>query len=71
MEDTVKIEKGVPMPGLGVGRSRKYPWREMEVGDSFVIQKSAYAQAQLASKRTGFKFSVRKVDGAYRVWRIA
>lgn len=46
--------------------------RRMEVGDSFVIEKSKRQSAYMAAKRLGDrKISVWEVDGAYRVWRIA
>lgn len=73
----IKIEKGVPLP---VGRG-KYPWREMDVGDSFFVpdvtgvKLSAAASAYtIRCRSTGKpvpKFSVRNVDGGVRVWRTA
>jgi hypothetical protein len=34
---TFKIEKGHPMPEFKRGAPRKYPWAQMEVGDSFFV----------------------------------
>jgi hypothetical protein len=36
---TIKIEKNVAIPKINVGggNQRKYPWYEMEVGDSFFV----------------------------------
>ena len=68
-----EIEKNVPMPThRGYAKGMTDAIRRMEVGDSFVIEKanrqSVYAVAWRLGDR---KFSVREVDGAYRVWRIA
>src|SRR5678810_372170 len=60
----VKIDKGIPYAGKP--RQSRYRWREMEVGDSFLIPTDVeissfscvIAQAQRA---TGRKFSYRKV----------
>lgn len=71
----IAIEKGIPMPASQAGRHRLYPWNEMEVGDSFLMPvtrgQTALNQCQKASARYGRKFSVRKVEGGYRVWRVA
>ena len=68
-----KIEKNVPMPtARGYAKGLTDAIRRMEVGDSFVIEKlkrqSVYGTASRLGDR---KISVREVDGAYRVWRIA
>lgn len=70
----VKIEKGVPLVRHG---ATKYPWRSMEVGDSFFVptKRAKFAgQVGVAQRTTGFKFSTRcetkdGVEGC-RVWRI-
>lgn len=75
----IEIEKGIPIPGVGEiygrGRSPKYPWGEMKVGDSFVA-KSVRGQINRAAVNAGYKhqskFTVRKIgENEYRVWRIA
>ena len=68
-----EIEKNVPMPtGRGYAKGMTDAIRRMEVGDSFVIEKLKRRSAYVAAKRLGDrKISVREVDGAYRVWRIA
>jgi hypothetical protein len=33
----IKIDKGIPAPVGGIGPKRKYPFAEMEVGDSFFV----------------------------------
>jgi len=71
-----KIDKNIPIPrprGGGNYKS-KYPWRYMEIGDSFFIetksQKSAAAYARVVGPRIGAKFATRSVPGGIRVWRI-
>lgn len=71
----IEIEKGIPIPEhRGPGRERKYPWLEMDVGDSFVSDEgrgSARRSASLAGKRYGKRFVTRKLsDVRYRVWRV-
>lgn len=61
----IKIDKGVPMP-------TKYPWKSMEIGDSFVFpyrpsNKGLYRCAAHA----GIKISIRKEGDGIRIWRIA
>jgi len=71
----IVIEKGVPLPATGTGRPSIYPWRKMDIGDSFFIPgtttKKFAGQAGRAAIRTGRRFSTRTVDGGVRVWRIA
>ncbi|MEK0324869.1 MAG: hypothetical protein QQN63_04115 [Nitrosopumilus sp.] len=67
----IKIESGVEVPEYRRGRRAKYPFKELEVGQSFVYphEKVRLAAASHA-KRYGVKFTVRKTeDGKYRCWR--
>ena len=73
----IAVEKSIPIfdKNLCVPRGR-YPWRAMEVGDSFFVQTGARSSvlpqaAHEAGKRLGMKFSVRRVEGGLRVWRTA
>lgn len=69
----VNIEKNVPQPPF---HRTKYPWRSMEIGDSFALppsvsQKSFAAQAAATGKKLSRKFSVRVTEqGGLRCWRI-
>ena len=73
-----KIEKNVPMPEVGPNpKAPKYPWRQMEVGDSFVApaasQRSICANAKITADRmgNGVQFTTQKqADGSVRVWRV-
>ena len=71
------IDKGVPLPGDGGGRkhgSTKYPFRQMKVGDSFLIDEdqrsSIYAAAIYQLGKKG-QITVRAEPGTerFRVWR--
>lgn len=72
----IKIEKGIPIPeGDGRrGRAPKYPWRNMEVGDSFFVREKPSAVARgacEAGKRCGRKFISRRIDDGVRIWRVS
>ena len=74
------VEKGIPVAMWA--RQGKYPWHEMEVGDSFMVPgltenktptgayKVTAAVAYFNSKHKQ-KFTARTVEGGMRVWRIA
>lgn len=70
---TIEVEKGVPIPESKQGMP-KYPWKEMEVGDSIFVpwakSVSSFSAHWYAQKSTGKKFIKRAVDGGVRVWRI-
>ena len=75
----VQIDKGIPMPDrphgrANNGRSRRWPWDEMELGDSFLAtdatQNSISAAGNNASKRTGHKYTTSKCRDGVRVWRV-
>ena len=66
----MKIEKGIPMP---TRLRSKYPFKEMEVGDSFQVGEEMKETIRSASSifgaRNNMKFSVRKYGNGYRIWR--
>lgn len=77
-----KIETGVPISVRGRGlRGRKYPFREMDLHDSFFVpagdagvRKTVLRMSTACSRATadtGAKFAVRSEVGGVRVWRIA
>ncbi|WP_313444548.1 hypothetical protein [Brevundimonas sp.] len=82
---TYEIRKNVPIPSRrgGPGAAAKYPWKEMVVGDSFVVPippgktKAVFlpaisSQAGAAGKRLGRKFEIRLIAaGEVGVWRTA
>lgn len=67
------IEKGIPIPEKK-SAVNKYNFAEFEVGDSMLIDgsgpriRSAAAQYGARLKK---EFTVRKVDGGFRVWRVS
>ncbi len=72
----ITVEKGRPIPPL---TTKKYPWSDMEVGDSFWVpmgeneektKNMVRCAATAFGRRRNMKFSVRKNDGGFRVWRI-
>ena len=71
----LKIDKNVPMPRPDASPVAKYPWRDMEVGDSFFVAGKTMKQFAgipgSASRKYGKKFSARSVEGGVRVWRVA
>lgn len=73
-----EIQKDIPTPPrdqLGRGRTRRYPFAEMDVGDSFLVpDRSAGAIAQAIRRANttleGKRFGYRTVNDGVRVWRI-
>lgn len=77
---TFVLETGVPIPKRTAGRSgTKYPFAQMEVGDSFLVDtgvkaatiRSAVGAYLKRSAPEGVKFAVRGTDEGLRVWRTA
>ena len=71
-----KIDKNVPMPkGVRGPGKTKYPWREMEIGDSFLLPAECKYPDQFAGSpnkhMAPLRFAVRKTPEGYRLWRIA
>jgi hypothetical protein len=57
-------------------RRRKYPIRELAVGDSFLVPeadtfKNLAQTVRNVASDVGAKVAVRRVDGGVRVWRVA
>ena len=76
----IKIDKGKPIAAHPKkAKVSKYPWPDMEVGDSFFLPGMNVAafsgSAHTAGRRTGKKFSLRTLteDGVkgVRCWRVA
>ena len=69
-----KIEKAIEVPPIKTGRYSIYPFRKMEVGDSFfsndISAEKLRAAASYFGLRNERKYMVRKVDGGARCWRI-
>lgn len=80
----IKIDKGVDIPRpMKEASGICAALRRMEIGDSFMLpssltgsdskalQSNISAQCCQFSRGKKFKFTVRKVDGGYRVWMIS
>lgn len=70
---TFEIEHNVPVPS-GRGRPGKYPWRQMGLGDSFVIPNctdGARSGLYGSAGRAGIKIKYAREGKNVRVWRVA
>lgn len=77
---TIVIEKNIPVP---TGRLHgKYPFDDLEVGDSFLVPSSGNGEIQDRRKASSAvhrqtfvlkrgKYITRRVDGGIRIWRTA
>lgn len=75
------IEKGIPVPDAWRNKKgeSKYPWKSLDVGDSFVVKKEhrkswafIFAAVLKAQKDHGIKLTTRLVDeGTRRIWRVS
>ena len=71
-----EIEDDHPIPATWQhsGRKEKYPWSQLEVGQSFFVKDGEVRKiggaACHAGRRNGKKFVVRVVDGGVRAWRV-
>ena len=78
------IEDGIPIPGTlrdgSYGKNRKYPVRDLDVGQSFFVPSSQFPPSGPdgvrisclgQARRHGFEITTRKVEGGARVWRTA
>jgi hypothetical protein len=79
-----EIQSDVPMPETagqsGRGTRTVNPWRELEVGQSFLLaalpldisrEGSLRTRVWWWSKKLGRKFAARKTEEGLRVWRTA
>lgn len=70
----MEIEKGIPLPELGTGRKPKYPFKDLSVGESFLVKDKSLYNTLHSSRmyyqgKLGTKYVVRVVDNGIRVWR--
>lgn len=70
----IAIDDGIPAPLPVSSGRRKYPWYELEVGQSFLAPNtsthSMTCSATHYGRRLGRKFRTSKVEGGIRVWRV-
>ena len=67
----IVIDKGIAIRDARKNRKLKYPWNEMNIGDSFFTESNVRMLAYYNGRNTGRKYSVRKENNGYRVWRTA
>ena len=72
----LEIEKGVEVPSNV--RGTKYPFAEMGVGDSILFKDKLRAESArvsslrfVARREPEWRFTMRKVSGGWRLWRVA
>ena len=76
----IEIEKGIPIPEVGRRKKgeRLYPFKHLEPGDSFAVEKNGhkswgfiFQQIKIANKEMPErKFTSRRIDdNTTRVWR--
>lgn len=63
-----KVESGIQPPPHG---RAIYPWATMKVGDSFFVENTGRNPPASCNGNRFGKFTVRKVEGGWRVWRTA
>lgn len=68
----VVVESGVPVPSA---HGRRWPFAQMNVGESIVVEKALYTRAAgsayAVGRKHGMKFSIRQEAGGVRIWRTA
>jgi hypothetical protein len=70
------IEKNVAIPAASRtgGGKAKYPWAQMEIGDSFFVPgakvETFYTLVSAQNKKGDARFICRKQEGGVRVWRV-
>jgi hypothetical protein len=73
----IAIEKGVDIPAGRMRKRLSYPYGEMEVGDSFVVENDCASRMvnvcgmnRKMGLRLGRKFTARKQGDDIRIWRV-
>jgi hypothetical protein len=72
----MEVEKNIPLPRpQRASKPSKYPWDQMEIGDSFLVPGKTTAEmsgrVRYAEKTTGFCFTSRSTPEGCRIWRVA
>jgi hypothetical protein len=74
-DDVSPIERDVPTPGPRNGNLRRYPFGDMEPGDSFTVPADRMLSARAAASRfqqshQGWQFVTRIEGERARIWRV-
>lgn len=71
----IVVEKNIPMPPQGSGRPTKYPWRDMQPGDSFFVPgetvQSFAGNLSSRLRNHGEQYRSRTEGDGVRVWRVS
>ena len=72
-----KIEKGIRITSIPKKEHSKYPFKDMEVNDSFFIPEKDLTRSKIQSAVTYYslkhperRFTVRRTEDGCRIWRI-
>ena len=80
-----KIEKNIPIPSIPKKNLLKYPFNEMEIGDSFFVpwsEEEKKSKLRMQRKRTSIlgsarnlksnkiKIKTRKSEDGIRIWKV-
>ena len=76
---TVEIDKGIPIPESRGRGGISYPWKQMEVGDSFLLRDPKLSRGSNISQANRLyapkRFTTRVINEGgrrvRRVWRVA
>ncbi len=78
MSNKYPIDHDVPFDVIISPRERKFPFKEMKIGDSFFVgsledttDNIRSAACRFTKSNPLFKFSVRRMANGTRTWRIA
>tara|TARA_R100000654_G_scaffold72333_1_gene104106 strand:- start:930 stop:1142 length:213 start_codon:yes stop_codon:yes gene_type:complete len=66
-----RISRKIAVPATGAGRDLKYPFPELEIGESFEVTTTSEKNA--ARKRfynRNQRIATRMTDNGFRIWRI-
>lgn len=70
-ENEFPIDKGIPLP---TALNRKYPWDQLEVGDSFLVPDKTpnllRSCMKSAEERFGFTYTAFADNKGTRIWRV-
>lgn len=72
-----QIEKGIEIPALTRNTEAKYPFKSMEIGDSFFVPctdenaKKVRNSISSSARSAKVKHVTRIAEGGLRVWRVA
>lgn len=67
----MKYDKGIPYPGRGIRGSLYNNIKDMQIGDSFLIEIKQQSHVNGISRRLKYKCRTKREGEQVRVWRLA